>query len=105
MDDKNKKIRDRLRAAALRYRHGKDRAPQMVAKGEGKIAAQIIALAEEYGIPITEDPDLVEILSKMDIGQEISPALYKIVAELLVFVYRLKQRWLETEAAQAAPPG
>ena len=98
--ESNRKRRDRVRAAALSYKPGSDNAPQVVARGEGKIAEQIIALAREHGVPITEDPDLVEILSKMDVGEEISPDLYKVVAELLVFVYRLKQRWGELQKSQ-----
>ena len=85
----------RLRAAVLRYVPEKEAAPRMVAKGEGLVAEKIIELAREHGVPITEDPDLVAILSKMDLGEEISPALYEVVAELLVFVYRLKQRYVE----------
>ena len=91
---------ERLRAAALRYIPEKHAAPQVVAKGAGLVAEKIIELAREHGVPITEDPDLVAILSKMDIGEEISPALYGVVAELLVFVYRLKQRY-----AQKMPGG
>jgi flagellar biosynthesis protein len=93
MGKDKKEKRHRLKAAALRYQPAKDDAPQLVAKGEGKLAEKIIQLAKEHGVPITEDPDLVEILSKMDIGREISPDLYRVVAELLVFVYRLKERW------------
>jgi len=96
-DDGKKKRggRDRLRAAALRYTPKKDGAPRLVAKGEGRIAEKIIALAKEHGIPVTEDPDLVSILSKMDLGEEIDPTLYELIAELLVFVYRLKQKYVE----------
>lgn len=96
----NKKSdKERLKAAALRYRRGTDQSPYLAAKGEGKLAERIIAIALEHGVPITEDPDLVTILSKMDPGSEISPELYVIVAELLVFVYRLKQRASEEEEA------
>jgi len=87
----------RTRAAALRYVPDKEHAPRLVASGEGKVAERIIELAREHGVPITEDPDLVAILSKMDIGELISPALYEVVAELLVFVYRLKQRMVDSD--------
>ena len=88
----------RLKAAALRYVPEKQAAPQVVAKGEGLVAEKIIEIAREHGVPITEDADLVAILSKMDLGEEISPALYEVVAELLVFVYRLKQRFADASA-------
>ena len=93
MGDEGEKRKERLRAAALSYRPDKDAAPRVVAKGAGKVAENIIAVAREHGVPITEDPDLVAILSKMDLDEQISPRLYEIVAELLVFIYYLKQRW------------
>ena len=86
-----------LRAAALRYNRQKDTVPKLVAKGSGFAAAKILELAEEHDIPVTQDPDLLTILSKMDVGECISPALYEVVAELLVFVYRLKEKWQEKQ--------
>jgi flagellar biosynthesis protein len=82
----------RLRAAALRYERERDSAPRLTARGEGVIAEKIIDIALEHGVPITRDPDLLSILSRMDVGEVISPALYEIVAELLVFVYRIKEK-------------
>ena len=80
---------ERRKAIALRYRAGEDRAPKVVAKGRGELAERIIAIAEEHGIPIYEDRDLVEFLSLLDIYEEIPPQLYQAVAEVLAFVYRL----------------
>jgi len=59
------------------------------AKGMGNVAEKIIQLAQEHNIPIKEDPDLVELLVQLDLDQEIPPELYKIVAEILAFVYTL----------------
>lgn len=59
------------------------------AKGMGNVAEKIIQLAQEHNIPIKEDPDLVELLVQLDLDQEIPPELYKIVAEILAFVYNL----------------
>ena len=89
-----------IQAAALKYERERDKAPRLTARGEGKIAEKIIELAKEHGVPITQDPDLLTILSKMQIGSAINPAIYEIVAELLVFVYRLKEKWAENEQAQ-----
>lgn len=80
-----------LKAAALRYRHRKDTAPKVVAKGSGSIAEIIIKIASENNIPIHDDPYLIEVLSKLDIYEEIPPELYRAVAEILVFVYKLSQ--------------
>ncbi len=91
MTDVNHKkmYRKRKKAVALRYRPGEDSAPRVAAKGAGPIADKIIALAKEHGIPVKDDPDLVEVLSKLDITEEIPPELYVIMAELLAFVYSL----------------
>ena len=82
-------------AAALRYAPPQDAAPRVTAKGRGRIAEKIIALAGQYGIPIQEDPELVEILATLDLQQEIPPECYAAVAEILAFVYSLNQRFLE----------
>jgi flagellar biosynthesis protein len=61
----------------------------VTAKGKGFIADKIIALAKENNIPIKEDPDLVHLLSQVDLNREIPASLYQVVAELLSFVYKL----------------
>lgn len=80
------------KAVALRYESGKDSAPRVVAKGRGYIAQKIIEMARQYGVPLKEDDALVEVLSKLDIYEEIPIELYKAVAEILVFVYKVKGR-------------
>jgi flagellar biosynthesis protein len=83
MNDKQRK------AVALKYRHGSKAAPSVVAKGKGALAERIIALAREHNIPIREDRNLVEAISTLNLAEEIPPELYKAVAEVLVFIYRL----------------
>lgn len=80
---------DMKKAAALRYRHGEDRAPKVVATGRGYLAERIIEIAKEHGVPIREDRNLVEVLASLDMYEEIPEKLYRAVAEILVFVYRL----------------
>ncbi|MEJ2656877.1 MAG: EscU/YscU/HrcU family type III secretion system export apparatus switch protein [Desulfobacterales bacterium] len=80
-------------AVALKYRAGSDRAPKVAARGKGKIAEKIIEIAKEHQIYIHEDPDLIEILSTLDINEEIPPDLYVVVAELLAFVYSLNKNF------------
>jgi flagellar biosynthesis protein len=82
---------DRLRVAALRYERGTDRAPRVVARGEGHIAERILAVARESGIPIHEDRELVQVLAKLDIDSEIPLEVYQAVAEVLAFLYRASQ--------------
>ncbi len=86
MDDKLKK------AVALKYRHQVDAAPKVVAKGQGIIAERIIEMAREHNIPLKRDPALIEVLSKMDLDQEIPPELYRAVAEVLAYVYKMTKQ-------------
>jgi flagellar biosynthesis protein len=87
---KNKKLKS---AVALKYQTKIDAAPKVTAKGEGRIAERIIQLARENQVPVKEDPDLVQILSQVDLNKEIPPSVYKIVAELLAFVYNLNSKY------------
>jgi flagellar biosynthesis protein len=78
----------RLRVAALRYDHPKDHAPKLVARGEGHVAERILALAREHGIPVHEDRELVEVLSRLDLEEDIPLEVYQVVAEILAFLHR-----------------
>ncbi len=78
------------RAVALRYRPSRDQAPRVTAKGAGVVAQKIIDLGKEHGIPIQEDPGLIQVLAQLDFYQEIPPKIYAVVAEILAFVYRLR---------------
>ncbi len=91
MDDDQEGSRTQL-AAALRYRPPDDRSPKLVAKGSGELAERIIELAREHNIPIREDPDMIAVLSQLDLEKEIPSELYKPIAEILSFVYRINER-------------
>lgn len=80
------------KAVALKYEPELRTAPVVTAKGQGVMAEQILRRAQENGIPIQEDASLVEVLSKLDLEQEIPPELYQLVAEVLSFVYRSDRR-------------
>jgi flagellar biosynthesis protein len=77
------------KAVALKYNPDRGGAPRVAAKGRGRMAAKIIDTARKHGIPVKDDPDLVEVLAKLDVEQEIPPELYLVVAELLAFVYSI----------------
>jgi flagellar biosynthesis protein len=81
--------RPRRAAVALKYTAATDQAPKITATGQGCVAEKIIALARARGVPIRQDADLVQVLSQLDLRQEIPPSLYQVLAELLAFVYRL----------------
>ncbi|MBF0606443.1 MAG: EscU/YscU/HrcU family type III secretion system export apparatus switch protein [Candidatus Magnetobacterium sp. LHC-1] len=80
------------KAAALKYKPGVPGAPRLVAKGAGTVADKIVEMAQASGIPVTEDRQLIEILSALDLYQEIPYDLYKAVAEILAFVYSISKK-------------
>lgn len=80
------------KAVALKYEPGQQDAPTVTAKGRGYVAQAILDKAKENGVPIQEDASLVEVLSKLDLDQQIPAELYQLVAEVLSFVYRSDQR-------------
>lgn len=80
------------KAVALRYSPEVQKAPTLIAKGKGHMAETILQKAKDNGIPIQEDSSLVEVLSKLDLDQEIPPELYQLVAEVLSFIYRSDNR-------------
>lgn len=77
-------------AVALKYETDKSSAPYVLAKGQRLIAQKIKAIAMEHNIPIVEDKPLARALFKIcDVGQSIPATLYRAVAEILAYVYRL----------------
>ncbi len=82
----------RRKVAALKYKPKEDSAPKVVAKGSGQIADKILEVARQHGIPLKEDRQLVEVLSAIDLNREIPPELYKAVAEILAFVYKMTKK-------------
>lgn len=86
--------KDKIRkAVALRYDAATGSAPKVLASGRGEVAARILEKAEEAGVEIVADPDLIEILAQVPIGEEIPEELYRAVAEILAFVYRMNGRF------------
>ncbi len=90
---KQERYTKRGHAVALGYDPEASGAPRVTAKGSGFLAQKIIELARKHNIPIKEDPDLVQILSKLELNQEIPSAVYKVVAEVLAFVYSLNRKY------------
>jgi flagellar biosynthesis protein len=77
------------KAVALKYDRKKDNAPRVIAKGRGEIAEKIIEVARAHNVPLYEDKNLIQILEALDLETEIPPELYRAVAEVLAFIYRL----------------
>jgi len=80
-------------AVALKYRAGEDAAPKIAAKGRGRLAEKILEIARANNLHIHEDPDLIEVLSRLDLHEAIPPELYVVVAELLAFVYGMNRNF------------
>lgn len=93
----------RQSAVALAYREG-DPAPKVVAKGNGLIAEQIIAKAQEHGVFVHESKELVAILMDVDLDRQIPPALYQAIAELLAWLYHVESLQLSLSGRPPLPP-
>lgn len=78
----------RLKAIALEY--GLHQTPIVSAKGDDELAARIIEEAQQHGVYIAEDPQLLAMLSRLEVDQEIPRDLYTAVAVILSWVYWLK---------------
>jgi flagellar biosynthetic protein FlhB len=77
-------------AVAIRYRHGIETVPVVVAKAADLNVTPLIDKAREYGVPMVEAPPLARALHRYaDIDQAIPPALYRAVAEVLAYIWRL----------------
>jgi len=79
-------------AIALQYDRENDSAPKVVAKGLRLKAEQIRAIAKEAGVPIMKNVPLANALYRVEIGEEIPEELYDAVAEILNFVYALRDQ-------------
>ena len=80
------------KAIALRYDKEKENAPRVLAKGEGESAKNIIKIAQLHNLPIKKDEDLIELLSKVEVDKEVPKELYRAVAELFSFIYKISNK-------------
>lgn len=83
---------ERQVAVALRYLRGRDDAPRIVAKGRAWLAEKILQVARAHSIPVQRDSDLIEVLVRLDLNQIIPPELYRAVAEILAYLYRMNTK-------------
>jgi len=89
-------------AVALRYRRGDDPAPRVTASGTGPAAERILEIAREHGLPLREDPDLVEALALLDLNAMIPAELYEVIAEVLAWAYRANWAFASTTRGLAS---
>ena len=76
------------KAVALFY--DGNNSPMVTAKGTGAVAENIIAIADEHGVPLCDNGALVELLVQLELGDEIPETLYLAVAYIIAFAYQLE---------------
>ena len=87
---KKKKIKQ---VAALKYSPNKNEAPEIIALGKGEIAEKIIEKAKESDVHIHQDEQLATTLNSFNIGDEIPPELYEVVAGIFAFIKSLDEKY------------
>lgn len=80
-------------AIALKY--DGSHAPTLTAKGDEELAEEILRIARDYEVPIYENPELVRLLARMELGDSIPEELYRTIAEIIAFAWNLKGRFPE----------
>ncbi len=80
---------DKKPTFAIALQYDGDEAPEVVARGYHEVAEQILDLAKEANVPLHQDNELAALLEDLDLGEQVPEALYRVVAEVLVFAYRL----------------
>lgn len=83
---------ERKKVAALKYNKEEDNVPHLLGLGQGETAERIMEIAKEHNIPLYSDERLVNQLLSLEIGDSIPPELYKVVADVLVFIYSVDQK-------------
>ncbi|MCH8927742.1 MAG: EscU/YscU/HrcU family type III secretion system export apparatus switch protein [Candidatus Marinimicrobia bacterium] len=86
-----------LSAAAIKYDLDESIIPKIIASGNDVTAEEIILIAKEYGIPIKEDPALMEMLMHIEVMEEIPPEAYALVAEVFAFIYEMNLKAKKAE--------
>jgi len=90
------------KAAALKY-DGVN-SPKLVAKGEGKVAQEIVSLAEQNDVHIHYDPLLLDVLTRLELGDEIPETLYLAVAKIIAFAYYLQGKHPDKQTNKITQP-
>ncbi|WP_085577783.1 MULTISPECIES: EscU/YscU/HrcU family type III secretion system export apparatus switch protein [unclassified Pseudomonas] len=78
-------------AIALQY--DGSHAPTLTAKGDDELAEEILRIARDYEVPIYENPELVRLLARLELGDSIPQELYLTIAEIIAFAWNLKGKF------------
>ena len=91
-------IAPQRKAVALKYEIERDNAPKVIAKGRGHVAEHILETAQKHSVPVYQDKTLVNMLMALEIDREIPPELYKAIAEVMAYVYKMDKAKGHTNA-------
>ena len=92
-------------AVAIKYDKEGGKAPKVVAKGMRKHAEKIKEIAKHYGVPILRNVPLAKALNKLEIDEEVPEELYEAVAEVLAFVYKIREEQENKNKGKTRRPG
>ena len=95
-----KNIAPQRKAVALKYEAERDLAPKVIAKGRGHVAEHILETAQKNSVPVYQDKTLVNMLMALELDREIPPELYKAIAEVMAYVYKMDKSHGQTKAAR-----
>ena len=93
-------ITPQQKAVALKYEAERDLAPKVIAKGRGHVAEHILETAQKNSVPVYQDKTLVNMLMALEIDREIPPELYKAIAEVMAYVYKIDKSHGQAAAAR-----
>ena len=88
------------KAVALKYEAERDLAPKVIAKGRGHVAEHILETAQKNSVPVYQDKTLVNMLMALEIDREIPPELYKAIAEVMAYVYKMDKSHGQAKAVR-----
>ena len=88
------------KAVALKYDMQKDVAPKVIAKGRGHVAEHILDTAQKNSVPVYRNKTLGNMLMALEIDREIPPELYKAIAEVMAYVYKMDKAKGQSNAAK-----
>jgi flagellar biosynthesis protein len=91
---RRKKEEKKAQAVALQYNHLED-LPRIVASGSGEVARRIIEIAQENDVPVQRDEVLSAILGQLNVGSYIPPETFRLVAEVISFLFHADKEWRE----------
>lgn len=86
-----KAMKEIKKAVALKYDPNKEKAPRVVAKGAGDVAARIVEEGTKHDVAIQQDDALIQLLYQLELNEQIPPKLYPVIAEVFALVYRAEQ--------------